>query len=162
MDANERRKERNRAYYLAHPEKWASSRKRPIPENRAIYILRNTSDSRIYIGETVCVDVRWRQHKRTTCKAHPAEGWTCETYLKLPTVEGNHTPFHTAIEQMIITHFLRTGHSLINKQRSVLYPYSDIEHDVLPHLDKFAPEDRVKVEELIASIYPRPPPPCVK
>ena len=159
MDATERRKDRNRAYYLAHADKWKRSPKRQQPQNRAIYILKNETDSHIYIGETTCVDVRWRQHKRTTCKNHPAEGWSCETYLKLPVIEGNHTPFHMAVEQMIITHFLRTGHSLLNKTRAVLYPWSDIERDVVPHLDKFSPEDRAKVEGVMNSIYPRPPPP---
>jgi hypothetical protein len=160
MDTKERRKERNRAYYIAHPEKWTRTPKRAPPENRAIYILRNTSDARIYVGETVCVDVRWRQHKRTTCVKYPAEGWSCETYIKMPSIEGLHTTFHMSVEQMVIIDLLRRGHTLLNKNRAVLYPWSDVETHVVPHLDKFAPEDRAKVEGLIASIYPRPPPPA--
>lgn len=158
MDATERRKERNRAYYVAHPEKWKAKSNKSCPENRAIYILRNTADTRMYIGETTNVDVRWRQHKRTTCVKHPAEGWSCETYIKLPKVDGNHTTLHLSLEQMVVLDFLRRGHTLLNKNRAVLYPWSDVEKYVLPHLDKFAPEDRAKVDELIAATYPRPPP----
>jgi hypothetical protein len=161
MDAKERRKQRNRAYYIAHPEKFRVVA-RPCQTVRAIYILRNTSDSCIYIGETANLACRWRQHKRTTCKSHPAEGWTCDVFLRLPVLPPNGicTAVHRLVEHLVITHHIRAGHTLLNQNGTIFFSQWEwIERDLLPYLPQFDEESRVKVVELIRDVYNRDVPP---
>lgn len=153
MDAKERRRQRNHAYYLTHPEKFRPAKPRDVV--RAVYILRNSTDKRVYVGESIDVECRWRQHKTTTCKNHPAEDWHYEIFIRVPPLDDRSCS-NRMIEHLVITHLIRTGHTLLNRSGTFFFSqWEYVERDVVPYLSRFDEESRAKVIALIRDVYNR-------
>jgi len=157
----ERKRAYNKKYYVANPEKWNTR-----GGSCGVYVIRNSATNKVYVGQSINVDQRWKMHLSTMRRKYPdlpSESWSFELMIKIPELPlDGCSSCHLAIESILLASLIRKGCAVLNKGWGLYPSWDEVEKYVLPHLTKFDEENQKKLVELIEAAYdkkvsPTPP-----